>query len=873
MMDNERPASRDGHKAGPGWAAALASPSGGDAGSALHPDESRRDVARHDSRDAAPRDATAPEPPRREATVRTALGGWQHPTVSANPAVPGNAPPATAAYARGRSTRPGWTVWSSQPVRSAPELVTSELVTSELVTSELVASESVASGPVSADGAIEVDPAAQEMRATAPFFDPDHYLAGFADPAAAPARADALAHFLRRGWREGRSPALSFDTRFYLSAHPDVARQGINPLWHYAVAGRAEGRLPVDPLRPPFGSALERAPAELARMAPFLDRAHYLATYPDVLASGDDPLMHYCRYGWREGRNPSRSFDTRYYLETNPEVAARDINPLWHYAALGHREGRHPVDRTGFQRSLLGALRTADERTRDYVGADALSVLDPAATLALLRARLLPSSASTPTSAPTSTPVSTPASTMASALVLSVSHDPYTRVVGGTQIFIADEEARFRAEGAVYLHVSPVVPRLRLASAADGPLFLRLTLDGTEVGHLDAPALATALRTLDPDLPRQRLLVLHCLLGHACADILALHDALRPARTTLWLHDYSTLCEGFNLLRNDTSFCGAPPPDSQGCRVCIHGPARAQHLARMQALFVAIAPDIVAPSRAALRVWLDGQASLGRSAATRKAHGHAAPRLGQEGALAAEAAPMPAALPAPPTLPARSTRVHPHARIEFAATRRSLVPPERRGTPAHPVRVAFVGHPGAHKGWPAFLALVHECGGGAYRFFHFSDSPAPSPPGSRLAGLCHADIHHVAVQVAPDRRDATRAALEAHAIDLVLMPAPWPETFSYVAHEAIASGADIVTLADSGNIAAAVLRSGRGVVLDDASACSDFLVSGRAIEYVRLCTAQGNQVGRLVHCGTTATLPADSHAPARHEAACQEAGA
>ncbi len=740
--------------------------------------------------------------------------------MSADPAVPASALPATAAYARGRSTRPGWTAWSPQPARTAPELA---------------ASGPAAPEPAPSAGPAGIDLAAQEMHATAPFFDPDHYLAGFAAPAAAPARADALAHFLRQGWREGRSPGPCFDTRFYLSAHPDVARQGINPLWHYVMAGRGEGRLPVDPLRPPFGSALEHAPAELARIAPFLDRAHYLATYPDVLASGDDPLMHYCRYGWREGRNPSRSFDTRYYLETNPEVAARDINPLWHYAALGHREGRHPTDRTGFQRALLGALRTADERTRDYQAADTLSVLDPGATLALLRRSL---SAASAVSA---------CAVSASALVLSVSHDPYTRVVGGTQIFIADEEARFRAEGAAYLHVSPMVPRLRLAAAADGPLFLRLTLDGAEVGHLDAAALAAALRTLAPELPQRRLLVLHCLLGHATADILALHEALRPAQAVLWLHDYSTLCEGFNLLRNDTTFCGAPPPDSQACRVCIHGPARVRHLAQMHALFVAISPDVVAPSRAALRVWLDGQAGLPRAAAA-EADVPAVPSCGQGAAGPADAAPMVAAQV--PTLPVRSTRVHPHARVEFAATRRSLVPPARRGTPAHPVRVAFVGHPGAHKGWPAFLALVRECGGdGAYRFFHFADAPAP-PPESRPA-----EIRHVAVQVAPDRRDATREALEAHAIDLVLMPAPWPETFSYVAHEAIASGADVVTLADSGNVAAAVLRSGRGVVLDDPSACIDFLVSGRAVEYVRLCYAQGNQVGRLVHCGTTATLP------------------
>jgi len=39
------------------------------------------------------------------------------------------------------------------------------------------------------------------------------------------------------------------------------------------------------------------------------------------------------------------------------------------------------------------------------------------------------------------------------------------------------------------------------------------------------------------------------------------------------------------------------------------------------------------------------------------------------------------------------------------------------------------------------------------------------------------------------------AALAEHAIDLVVLLSPWPETFSYVMHEALAAGADVVALA------------------------------------------------------------------------------
>jgi len=39
-------------------------------------------------------------------------------------------------------------------------------------------------------------------------------------------------------------------------------------------------------------------------------------------------------------------------------------------------------------------------------------------------------------------------------------------------------------------------------------------------------------------------------------------------------------------------------------------------------------------------------------------------------------------------------------------------------------------------------------------------------------------------------------ALAAREIDLVLVLSPWPETFSFVAHEAFAAGADVVTARD-----------------------------------------------------------------------------
>src|SRR4029078_7476743 len=44
--------------------------------------------------------------------------------------------------------------------------------------------------------------------------------------------------------------------------------------------------------------------------------------------------------------NPHRAFDTGYYLETNPDVVATGENPLVHFVVHGGREGREPQPRT-----------------------------------------------------------------------------------------------------------------------------------------------------------------------------------------------------------------------------------------------------------------------------------------------------------------------------------------------------------------------------------------------------------------------------------------------------------------------------------------------------------------------------------------------
>ncbi|CAH1208424.1 hypothetical protein PAECIP111891_03217 [Paenibacillus allorhizoplanae] len=61
-----------------------------------------------------------------------------------------------------------------------------------------------------------------------------------------------------------------------------------------------------------------------------LDVEYYLNEYKEVLVAGLDPILHYIQFGWYEGKNPSRNFNTREYIMNNLRILDESINPLVH---------------------------------------------------------------------------------------------------------------------------------------------------------------------------------------------------------------------------------------------------------------------------------------------------------------------------------------------------------------------------------------------------------------------------------------------------------------------------------------------------------------------------------------------------------------
>jgi hypothetical protein len=299
---------------------------------------------------------------------------------------------------------------------------------------------------------------------------------------------------------------------------------------------------------------------------------------------------------------------------------------------------------------------------------------------------------------------------------------------------------------------------------------------------------------------KPRIFIVHSVLGFNEEQIVNLRTALDPARSVFWLHDYTSLCEGFNLLRDDLAFCNAPPASSMACRICVYGASRARHLDRMQRLFEGCDFNVLSPSASTLDLW---------SSRTQ--------------------------------LPYASAAVHPHSQLVNVAIEE---PPASGDAEEQRVRIGFVGFSAASKGWPVFSSLVDDFHSDPrYRFIHFAARGVSSNPECEL----------VITESTPDDRDATTRLLHEHRIDFLAMMSPWPETFSFVAYEAIAAGCRLLCFSDSGNVAALVRRTGLGTVFADTAALRSFLADDEAVAVAREARAHPHRF-RLIHSGTTATV-------------------
>ena len=98
------------------------------------------------------------------------------------------------------------------------------------------------------------------------------------------------------------------------------------------------GRMITSPLSAPLEAFRSIRDSILVKKSGLFDAEWYLEQNKDVAEAKADPVRHYLKFGWREGRNPSPDFDTKKYLEERPDVSAAGICPLVHYIKFGREK-------------------------------------------------------------------------------------------------------------------------------------------------------------------------------------------------------------------------------------------------------------------------------------------------------------------------------------------------------------------------------------------------------------------------------------------------------------------------------------------------------------------------------------------------------
>ena len=115
-----------------------------------------------------------------------------------------------------------------------------------------------------------------------------------------------------------------------------IKKQAIKRLqnsWSYRI-----GRLITYPLSIPLELYKYIRDYNLIKNSGLFDSEYYLTNNEDIKKAKVDPIKHYLKFGWKEGRNPSAKFDGNKYLNKIPDAIVSGICPLVHYIKIGKDE-------------------------------------------------------------------------------------------------------------------------------------------------------------------------------------------------------------------------------------------------------------------------------------------------------------------------------------------------------------------------------------------------------------------------------------------------------------------------------------------------------------------------------------------------------
>lgn len=115
-----------------------------------------------------------------------------------------------------------------------------------------------------------------------------------------------------------------FNTSAYEYDYHEMLGSSLNPLSHYFIKNDKAKLLP--------SNVNYSAILSLLDSTKIFNEKFYLKENPDVARSGMNAIEHFVKYGWKEFRDPSDSFELLKYYQDVYKIKHYDFNPLVHYS-------------------------------------------------------------------------------------------------------------------------------------------------------------------------------------------------------------------------------------------------------------------------------------------------------------------------------------------------------------------------------------------------------------------------------------------------------------------------------------------------------------------------------------------------------------
>lgn len=647
---------------------------------------------------------------------------------------------------------------------------------------------------------------------------------------------DSASHYLDVGWKADADPSPAFSTAAYLSEYPDIAASGLNPLYHFVAYGSGEGRRPnsagtpvvaprrfsseVDDLSAGTrsidgigGKTARRVRRGLTRKDRFGRVAEIPLTEPALIQDTED----------RELLLDSAALvDDDFYRGFYADLHLDKGAAAEHFMTKGWQDGRDPnywFDTSFYLHSNPDVAASGQNPFLHYLANGRFEgrlprLQDFREREVLLAQRSIGHQAEDWRRAdlPVFTSPNSDLSRFAKAvqsitsrrlhsrksrgLVVQIVSDDPSRNVGGVQLCVQAELAQLRAQDYDVVTIRPFQPLPILAPPEAREVALEVHVNGKPMKPaVRSTELALLIQQVSDATAAPRVLAsIHGLLGHSI-EILGLQlGQLTMDPVLYWLHDYFLLCSSPQLAFDNMSACGAPPRDSAQCAICVHSSQRRTQEERTLAFVRAIDAQIISPSQVAADVFAQQ--------ATR-----AWPDLD----------------------------VLPHGVLQ-AVGKRGRPTPEVRG---RVLRIGFVGNDVVHKGSLVFRKLRR-----AVAADHNIKLVQFGRDSMNLPG-----VDFVRVSQSIGNLGCMRDALLRRGVDAVLVWPTWPETYSFVAHEALAAGCVIITHPDSGNVYPLARRMKRSIVYDDVDSLLEAALSGELSSAIQGAHAEESPVWRFEFTG------------------------